>query len=205
MAFPNGPAGAPHEFADPETAGHADIERDNNEVHRRIVFLTLLDPAHADRPGLGVTLNNNIAHVQNVANRVRERENAVNAPRPLTEIPVAGGAHNLNGVRSQHICKFTGTSKKPEDLYSWLGQVMQCAVPSSYIQHTAQTRTNPWVVMRRGGTWICVPRNPSARARRSLCRAGGTRSCAPHARPHTPRRPDAARKAHRPRGPCALA
>lgn len=128
MAFPNGPAGAPHEFADPETAGHADIERDNNEVHRRIVFLTLLDPAHADRPGLGVTLNNNIAHVQNVANRVRERENAVNAPRPLTEIPVAGGAHNLNGVRSQHICKFTGTSKKPEDLYSWLGQVMQCAI-----------------------------------------------------------------------------
>ena len=49
------------------------------------------------------------------------------APRPLTEIPAEGAAHNLNNVQSQHITKFTGTTNKPEDLYSWLGHVMQCA------------------------------------------------------------------------------
>ena len=128
-AFPHGPAGVAYVFANPATAGHADVARDNSEINRRTLFLALHDPADAaGRAALGAILQDNLATVNESIQAIAERENLVTAPRPLTEIPPAGGAaHNLNNVRSQHITKFSGTSGKPEDLYSWLGHVMQCA------------------------------------------------------------------------------
>ena len=44
-AFPHGAAGVAHVFANPETAGHADIAQDNSEINRRTLHLALLDPA----------------------------------------------------------------------------------------------------------------------------------------------------------------
>ena len=128
-AFPHGAAGVAYVFANPETAGHVNVARDNSEINRRTLLLALHDPADvANRAALGAILQANIDTVNESIRAIAARQNLVTAPRPLTEIPAAGGAaHNLNNVRSQHIAMFTGTTNKPEDLYSLLGHVMQCA------------------------------------------------------------------------------